>query len=240
MSGLLDLSPELIEHIFLSEESVRQEFEDEAEGVIVAPLFRLTNRYIQECTRRMFAKTYFRALSIKASDAASIMRFCDIAQFPELVKYVSELVFYVTDDQHGGRGVSSVIRNDFVDALRAYSAMRAFVFCDAPREQAVDLHREDHTAGELEVPACRNVFDMSSSFGFILSAAEEAGMRPTWISTMSYDPSKLPHCGLADCSTLAKQNAVVSEVKQLGIDIVAPRPEHGVTLENMYINPHCL
>lgn len=63
MPGLLDLPPELVEHIFLFEESVqrvRQAYEDEdgTEYVITAPLFRLTNRYIEQCTRRLFAKSF--------------------------------------------------------------------------------------------------------------------------------------------------------------------------------------
>lgn len=245
MPGLLDLPSELIDHIFLYEESVkciRQAYEDEdgTEYVVTAPLSRLASRYFEQCTRHNFAKAYFRTRRIKMFEDASIKRFCDLAHFPELIRYVTELEFHVADDQHERREMSSVTRNDLVDALRAYPAMREFAFCDAAREQTDELHQEDRTEGDLEISGCRNSIDMSSSFSFVLSAAEEAGMRPRWITSLSRDPSAMPHGGLADCFALAERNQVVSEVEQLGIDIVPPRPEHGNTPGNMCVKSRCL
>lgn len=241
MPQLLDLPAELIAHIFIYDESICQGLEaDGNDYVAVAPLFRLTNRYIERCTRRIFAKAYFCTQRIKMSEHASIRRFCDMAHFPELIRHVRELEFYVADDQRGRQEISSITRIDFVDALRAYSAVCAFVFYDAPREQTDDLHREDHTESDWEVSGCRNSIDMNPTFSFVLSAAEEAGMRPTWINSLSRDPSRMPHSGLANCLALAEKNRVLSEVEQLGIDIVPPRPEHGNTPGNMCVKPRCL
>jgi len=244
MSTLLDLPPELIEHIYiLYEDSICLYCECEKNLQICeanAPLFRLTNRYIQQCTRRMFAKIYFNSRRIRTSKDASIKRFCDIAHFPELIKYVSELVFDVANDQCGQRKGSSAIRSEFVDALRAYSAMRAFVFFDTSHKQLDDPHRETRTEGDLNAPASRDVLDVSSPFSFVLSLAAEAGMRPRLIHTLSCDPSTMPRCGLADCLALAERNEALSELEHLGIDIVPPRPEDGVTPEIMYVKPRCL
>lgn len=101
MPKLLDLPPELIEHIFLFEEPVqriREAFEDEDDDVVTAPLFRLANRYIEQCTRCMFAKSFFTYQRILIPNHASIRRFCDKTRFPELVKYVTGLHFSVAND----------------------------------------------------------------------------------------------------------------------------------------------
>lgn len=76
------------------------------------------------------------------------------------------------------------------------------------------------------------VIDMSSSFSFVLSVAEEAGMRPSWIDTWSCEAWRMPLFGLADCFPIAERNNVVSEVELLSIAIVPPRREAGVTPEN--------
>lgn len=229
MPGLLDLPPELVEHIFLFKESVqrvRQAYEDEdgTEYVITAPLFRLTNRYIEQCTRRLFAKSFFKIRRIVMPQHASIKAFCDMASYPELVKYMNGLHFTVTNDQHERLEISSVTRNEIVDALRAFPATCELVFSDAPRKDEDGLHREDRTAGTM------TTFDMSSSFSFVLSVAEEAGMRPEWISTWSCES---PLFGLTDCFAIAERNRVMSEVELLNIAIVPPRPEDGVTLADV-------
>lgn len=224
MLELLDLPPELVEHFFLFEESVqcvRQAYEDEdgTEYVITAPLFRLANRYIEQCTRRIFAKSVFNFRRIVMPKDSS-----EIASYPELVKYMTGLQFTVTNDQHGRLKISSATRNEIVDALRACPATCELVFCDAPREEGDGLHREGCTAGTS------TTFDMTSSFSFVLSVAEEAGMRPEWISTWSCE---FPLSGLTGCFAIAERNGVMSEVELLNIAIVPPRPEYGVKLADV-------
>ena len=159
----------------------------------------------------------------------SIKRFCDIARYPELVKYLSGLHFYVANDQHGRLEISSVTRNEIVDALRACPATCEFVFRYASREEDDDPHREDRAAEELVTFGSRNVIDITSSFSFVLSVAEEAGMRPKWIGTRSFESWTTSLTGLADCAAIAERNSVVSDVDLLNIAIVPPRPKHGVT-----------
>jgi hypothetical protein len=240
MSQLLDLPPELIEHIFLFEESVQRireasEHEDGANDVVTAPVFRLANRYIEQCTRRMFAKSFFTYQRILIPDHASIRRFCAKARFPDLVKYVTGLHFSVVNDRRQRLKISSATRHELVDALRAYPPTCEFVFCDAPREEP-DLANYPHpacsTARNLAAPNSRKVIDMTASFSFVLSVAEEAGMRPSWINTWSCEAWRMPLFGLADCFAIAERNNVVSEVKYLNTAIVPPRAEAGVTPEN--------
>lgn len=190
MSTLNDLPRELIERIFLFEESVRltrQAYEGygDPNHVPVAPVFRLVNQYIERCTRLIFAKTFFRGPRIKLHEEASIKMFCDIARLPDLVKYVIALQFCVSNNQHGRLEISSTTRIEIVDALRACPGNCELMFCDSPREVAASLQRQDATADDLDSAAlvARNTIDMSLAFSFVLSAAAEAGMRPKWIST---------------------------------------------------------
>lgn len=229
MPGLLDLPPELIELIFRYEDSVRRirqasKVEDWADHAITAPLFRLANRYVEQCTRRIFAQSFFCVQRIMMPKDASIKRFCDIARYPELVKHVNGLHFYVANDQRGRLEISSVTRNEIVDALRACPATCEVVFRDASREEDDDPQREDRTAEELATLASRIVIDMSSSFSFVLSVAEEAGMRPDWINTWTFEEWGKSLFGLVDCSAIAERNTIVSDVEVLNIAIIPPRP----------------
>jgi len=238
MSELLDLPPELISHIFfLCEDLIYEDPEDAVPvSVVFALLFRLSNHYIENSTRHVFAASYFHTQSIKMSDNASMRRFCDIARFLELAKYVDELRFYAVNDRHERLEISSASRNEFVDALRACSAVDELVFFDGPSDHPNYMRREDRTEGALRAPTIGEVFDVSSTFSFVLSVAEEAGIRPKWIRTTSYNPKQLWQCGLADCSVIAVRKSVLREVEQLDIHLVPQRPEHGVTPEDMYVN----
>ena len=242
MPDLLDLPPELISHIFfLCEDLIYQESEDAAaESVVFALPFRLTNRYIEKCTRRVFATSYFHTQSIEMSEDASFKRFCDIARFPELARYVYELRFYAVNDRHERRKISSISRNEFVDALRACSDVGELEFYDAPSDQADELQRAERTENDPDVPTIHEVFDMSATFSFALSAAEEAGLRLNTIWTSSCDLKKKPLCGLSDCSAIAERTRVMREVEQLDIKIVPQRPEQGAAPEHMYARSRCI
>jgi hypothetical protein len=249
MSELLDLPPELIEHIFLFDESVQESLrrireasgnEKGAKRVVPAPLFRLANRYIEQCTRRIFAKSFFGRQRVLMIYDVCIRRFCDQARFPDLVKYVDGLHFFVANDQHGRIEIPPATRYELVDALRACPPTCALVFRDVPRENPYHLHREDRKTGELEAPACHNVIDMSSSFSFVLSVAEEAGMRPKSVTTWSCKEEEMSLLGLADCFAIAERNSVLSEVERLDVEIVPPQPEQGVTPENMQVKSTCM
>jgi hypothetical protein len=111
MSGLVDLPPKLIEKIFaFTEEYVlatqyqekEYEFGDESEWTPSpkAPISRLTNRYIEAATRRLFIDSYFHNWHIKAADDQSIQKFCMIVNTSDiLVKGLKYLSVYVDDDQ---------------------------------------------------------------------------------------------------------------------------------------------
>jgi hypothetical protein len=231
MSELLDLPPELIEDIFwFCEEFIYQELEDAGqENVVTAPLFRLANRYIERCTRRIFALSYFHTQSIRIFDDASIGRFCDITQSPELARSVDKLEFYATNGRHGRREISSVQRKDLVDALRACSALDELVFCDPPNERPHDPQRENRTEGDPEAPASHNVFDLSSMFSFALSVAEAAGLRLNQVRTSSHGSEVVPHCGLADCSGIAERKSLFHKLELFNIDIIQKQSEQEAT-----------
>jgi hypothetical protein len=109
MPGLLDLPPELIEQIFaFTEEYVRAAQyqveepwgEDEPAEKPKAPVSRLTNKYIESATRRLFIDKFFDTWHIKAADDQSIQRFCEIVNTSDLlVRGLRGLAIYADDDQ---------------------------------------------------------------------------------------------------------------------------------------------
>jgi hypothetical protein len=109
MPGLLDLPPELIEQIFaFTEEYVRAAqyqveepwCEDESAAKPKAPVSRLTNKYIESATRRLFIDRSFDTWHIKAADNQSIRRFCKIVDTSDLlVRGLRGLAIYADDDQ---------------------------------------------------------------------------------------------------------------------------------------------
>jgi len=59
MPELLDLPPELIERISVDLEShLYQDAQNTGKTQIAAPLFRLTCRYVEQCTRCKFAERF--------------------------------------------------------------------------------------------------------------------------------------------------------------------------------------
>jgi hypothetical protein len=100
MLELVDLPPELIEHIFIDVEDLVYDelLGTDRESDTVAPLFRLVNRYVEQCTRREFAMSYFDIHYIKAPDDASIEKFCAMAPVPDLAKCLIKLVICIDND----------------------------------------------------------------------------------------------------------------------------------------------
>lgn len=225
MSELLDLPPELIEHIFTElEAQVNQDLQDTEKPKIKAPLFRLTSRYIEQCTRRMFAATYFATRKIHISDDASIRRFCAMAQSPDLAESVVTLMLYVDNDRLPRQWGNSIDRNEFIEALYACSSIAELQFHNAPSDRAVEVQQEEHDGDTVEIRASHSVFDISSSFDYVLSLAEEADVRPLFLSTAGR-----PLCGLADCWTFLKKSGAVCEVEDLSLHIIPEVPRSGIT-----------
>ena len=101
MPELLDLPPELIEQIFtFTEEYVRAPWwEDKTASEPTAPVSRLTCRYIEGATRRLFIDRFFEIWHIKAADHQSIQKFCNIVNTSDLlVRGLSALAIYADDD----------------------------------------------------------------------------------------------------------------------------------------------
>jgi len=102
MPELLDLPPELIEQIFAyTEEYVRAPWcEDEPASEPTAPVSRLTCRYIEGATRRLFIDRFFDIWHIKAADDQSIQKFCKMVNTSDLlVRGLRLLAIYADDDQ---------------------------------------------------------------------------------------------------------------------------------------------
>lgn len=65
-----------------------------------APVSRLTSRYIETATRRIFIDRFFDTWHIKAADDQSIQRFCTVVNTSEvLVRGLRGLAIYADDDQ---------------------------------------------------------------------------------------------------------------------------------------------
>lgn len=201
--SLLDLPPELIEQIFEQHELLAQsELEDsgDEDAVIGAPVFRLTNRYIEKCTRRAFITKYYWCWQVKTSDDTSVREFSAMAQVPELARCVNELIVYADNDDtmavHQETALSQTaislaslalgpsetasLRSSIISALRACSNIKDLTICPASRKCDLGPPGEAQTTTWLQYqPEAKGfLFDMSSSFAYALSLAEEAGIFP--------------------------------------------------------------
>jgi hypothetical protein len=242
MPELLDLPPELFEHIFFEYECLVY-YDSEDIGVIdtTAPNFRLASRYIEQCTRRMFAETYFDVRRITMADDASVKRFCAVAQVPDLAKFVDKVELYAENDQHAHETSASFDRSGLVDALRGFSNIAELIFHNSPYAQTGDLKYEVvSTLLFLPRPLEEGLrFDISSSLDLMLFIAEEAGIRPVWMSTTSeaahsddYDYQwREPTCGLTDCAAISRGGALWSEVEVLTLSLHEKQLGPGVTDE---------
>jgi hypothetical protein len=211
MPELVDLPPELIELIFIHVQggTFAELRYTGPEARMPAPLFRLTNRYIEQCTRREFVATYFDDRRIRISDDASIKRFCAMARTPDLAKCLDHLVLVIDNDTvvqaqdenvaptadaepweenitYGILGPPAYVRsrNEIVTALRACSGINALMFRNAPQIQ--DSNTSSGVGAALppsQAETMGPIFDVSFPFRYILSLAEEAGVCLAWLST---------------------------------------------------------
>jgi hypothetical protein len=84
------------------------------------------------------------------------------------------------------------------------------------------------------------MFDMSTSFNYILSLAEEAGSRLLQLSTsfsIEGPAQDAPWCGLTDCTAIAKAGGALHELEELDLRILREREELGLTPGDMYVSP---
>jgi hypothetical protein len=267
MPELVDLPPELIEHIFVDLASLAvQAASDTDEGTgkntkITASLFRLTNRYTEQCTRRKFAARYFTRWCIRAPDDASIEKFCAMARIPDLVKCVNELVFYVDNDfltraelentslqptidspeAEDARnaidlpGPPAYVRNSYelLDALDACQNVNEFTFVPWQRDQGTVGAASSSQSEDDD----RN-FDVSSSFAYILSLAEEVGLCPGWLSTATdFTGPRARDCGLKDCTALAEAGDALHYLLDLSLTIYfeVQRVDPDVNSKELYV-----
>lgn len=269
MPELVDLPPELIEHIFIDVESlVRQDLRVAGEETKrVVPIFRLTNRYIEQYTRRQFTERYFSEWRIMAPDDVSIQKFCAMAQIPDLAKCVFELILYFDNDsemraQQMSTSTTTEVavtnaedpcgntcilappayamsRDDLIEALDSCSNIGQLTIHPLCEEH--DLKDSDEDQAErllLRREANDEDFDVSSSFAYFLSLAEEAGLWPGWIS-MAPDYARPGHrtCGLKNCSALEKAGDVLDGLQDLSIWIYLGRDqlEGDVATKKLYV-----
>lgn len=59
---------------------------------------RLTNRYIERATRRVFAPVHFTIWSINVPNDGRVREFCDMASTPDLGKYLTHLDLHFDND----------------------------------------------------------------------------------------------------------------------------------------------
>lgn len=107
MPGLLDLPPWLIEQIFDEHNELlwRQYHETVPRNATARghpkrgePLFRLTNRYTERATRRLFINFYFRIWRITTPNDASIQDFCAMAKVPDIARSLTQLNLFLEND----------------------------------------------------------------------------------------------------------------------------------------------
>jgi hypothetical protein len=272
MPELVDLPPELIEHIFIDVEDLVYDelLGTDRESDAVAPLFRLVNRYVEQCTCREFAISYFDIHYIKAPDDASIEKFCAIAQVPDLAKCVIKLVFCVDDDisMHKQRAApapqdvinSSEVRdthstvgappplaylrnkNAVIDALRACSNIEELTFEDKwPEPDVINSRKTQVAVTPHRSWEDEQMFDMSTSFNYILSLAEKAGVRPLQLSTSTHivgTAQDEPWCGLTDCTAMTtKAGSALHGLEELDLRISREREELGLSPGDVYVSP---
>lgn len=212
--SLLDLPPELIEQIFEQHELlVHQDQVDAGEGELIVPVFRLTNRHIERCTRPAFTKTYYRVWQVKPSDDTSVREFSAMAQIPDLARCVEELIVYAENDDamvvhetassqteislpnvknvaDASRPLESTEttrrRSTLVSALRTCFNIKELAICPTPQKYDPGFPGEAQPTIYPQNPEARKfLFDTSSSFAYALSLTEEADIFPILVSTSS-------------------------------------------------------
>jgi hypothetical protein len=83
------------------------------------------------------------------------------------------------------------------------------------------------------------MFDMSSSFNYILSLVQEAGMRPVQLNTSIYIAGTAqdePWYGLTDCTAIARAGSALHALEELELRIVRERKELGITIGDVYVS----
>lgn len=270
MPELVDLPPELIERIYIDVESlIYQDLRAAGEETkSVAPIFRLTNRYIEQCTRRQFARRYFSTWRIPVPDDANIQKFCAMSEVPDLAACVFELILYFDDDSEMCAQQMSTLnttkitvsdaedvcedacvlappayvrnRDDLIEALSSCSNIGQLTFHPMSEEHDPKISDEDQAEGSLSrrEPKDEN-FDVSSSFAYFLSLAEEAGLWPGWIS-MVPDCARPGNrgCSLTDCSALENAGDVLDGLQEFCIWIYLDRDEleDDAAATGLYVN----
>jgi len=134
------------------------------------------------------------------ADTASVRRFCNMTDVADLAQRVKTLILTVTNDLHSQKQSLFDDEDGLIDALYACSDIVELQFINESNDQAAQLRQEETDGDTVEVPAPDSVFDISSSFSYILSFAEQAGVCPIGMVTLGS-----PLCGLSDCSALAER-----------------------------------
>lgn len=267
MPELFDIPPELIEHIYVDLETLidHDSLNGRPGNKTTTLHFRLTNRYIERCTRRKFGARHFDQWCIEAPDDASIAKFCAVAKVPHLSRCVDELIVCVDNDvemrarqestspQAGvnplratdardavdtlAPAVYARNKDDVVDALSACSNINDLIFRPLPCDRDTEKSSNNGTLALPFQSGAQHVdYDMSSSFSYVLSLAEEAGLRPGCI-TLSLRPGldgdSAQGSGLKDCEVLARAGDLLCELGDLSLRFYLGRDE--VTFEEAYV-----
>jgi hypothetical protein len=97
--GLLDLPPELIEHIHFALERLIEAGHQNGVGVAEElGRSRLTCRYFEHAPRRGYVEKNFVVWMVKAPDDENIQRFCAMASTPGLAVAIRKLHLSFGDD----------------------------------------------------------------------------------------------------------------------------------------------
>jgi hypothetical protein len=199
MPGLLDLPPELIEQIFtFTEEYVRaaqyqvekpwREHEPATKPKV--PVSRLTNKYIESATQRLFIDRFFDTWHIKAADEQSIQRFCKIVQGhlqSDGDMLQEDEATQLLDPETGAMVPVAYFQNRdrIVQAFRACKRLHGLSFYRSPGREKLQRSMngdEDQDGltmgpGDLFWIGDERRFDVSTSLTYVLSLAHAAGLR---------------------------------------------------------------
>lgn len=235
MPELLDLPAELIELIYEAHENLMDEGNTYRRGQ-----FRLACRYIERASRYPFRVIYFSSFKMRLSEVGSD-RFCAVSQTADLARSIRSLIVLANDD--GVREVAASTNtsrdgSDLADNLSTFDSklglllpralvsrrgclIKALRACESLFQLTFFPHVCNDTKVRLE-PGVGALFDISSSFDFILTILAQAGTQPGSISIHAFDNRTYTYTGLTDAAGLLRGRQALRNLTNLSLTVTEP------------------
>lgn len=243
MRGLLDLPPELLEHIYC----VHNESTEGPERMLTLRNLRRTSRYVEKSTRHYFLTKQCCAVTINTFEDASIERFCAMTATSDIAQALSRIELHmVAIGDHIAQADAPMLQEQSRDITRASiglpnppatlgkmvpaallrhedSLLKALTAC----ENVDELRFADHIHGDWldHMPPSHPIrvgsmfYDISSIFDFFMSLVVRAGIHIKRMGTLGIGPS----AGLTNAQGMVTGKRALGNIEELDLGFLTSR-----------------